>query len=123
MPAGPKIELVPLSRKEKIAVVGAGPAGLTSARDLALRGYKVTVFEELPQPGGMLAWGIPSYRLPREYSGQGNQRYPGTGSGNPREYRASAGISLWPNWKRILIISILLRGAQEPENECAPVKT
>jgi NADH-quinone oxidoreductase subunit F len=61
----PKIELVPVTRKEKIAVVGAGPAGLTAARDMAIRGYKVTVFEELPQPGGMLYWGIPSYRLPR----------------------------------------------------------
>ncbi|HEY5497685.1 MAG TPA: FAD-dependent oxidoreductase, partial [Syntrophales bacterium] len=61
----PKIEPVPVTRKEKIAVVGAGPAGLTAARDLALRGYKVTVFEELPEPGGMLRWAIPAYRLPR----------------------------------------------------------
>jgi NADH-quinone oxidoreductase subunit F len=61
----PKIEAVPVTRKEKIAVAGAGPAGLTAARDLALRGYKVTVFEELPKAGGMLYWGIPSYRLPR----------------------------------------------------------
>jgi NADPH-dependent glutamate synthase beta subunit-like oxidoreductase len=57
---------VPVTRKEKIAVIGAGPAGLTAARDLALRGYKVTVFEELPEPGGMLRWGIPAYRLPRD---------------------------------------------------------
>jgi NADH-quinone oxidoreductase subunit F len=61
----PKIEPVPVTRKEKIAVVGAGPAGLTAARDLALRGYKVTVFEELSEPGGMLRWAIPAYRLPR----------------------------------------------------------
>lgn len=61
----PKIEEVPVTRKEKIAVIGGGPAGLTAARDLALRGYKVTVFEELPKAGGMLYWGIPSYRLPR----------------------------------------------------------
>ena len=61
----PKIESVPVTRKEKIAVVGGGPSGLTAARDLALRGYKVTVFEELSQAGGMLYWGIPSYRLPR----------------------------------------------------------
>ncbi|MFA5179921.1 MAG: FAD-dependent oxidoreductase [Syntrophales bacterium] len=61
----PKIEPVPVTRNEKIAVVGAGPAGLTAARDLALRGYKVTVFEELPEPGGMLRWAIPAYRLPR----------------------------------------------------------
>lgn len=62
----PKTEAVPVTRKEKIAVIGAGPAGLTAARDLALRGYKVTVFEELGYAGGMLRWGIPSYRLPRE---------------------------------------------------------
>ncbi|MDD5712975.1 MAG: NADH-ubiquinone oxidoreductase-F iron-sulfur binding region domain-containing protein, partial [Smithellaceae bacterium] len=63
--ARPKVEAVPVTRKEKIAVVGAGPAGLTAARDLALRGYAVTIFEELPTPGGMLRWAIPSYRLPR----------------------------------------------------------
>lgn len=57
---------VPVTRKEKIAVIGAGPAGLTAARDLALRGYKVVVFEELPTPGGMLGWAIPAYRLPRK---------------------------------------------------------
>ncbi|MEN6465617.1 MAG: NADH-ubiquinone oxidoreductase-F iron-sulfur binding region domain-containing protein [Syntrophaceae bacterium] len=62
----PKVEAVPVTRKEKIAVVGAGPAGLTFARDLALRGYGVTVFEELPEPGGMLRYGIPAYRLPRK---------------------------------------------------------
>jgi NADH-quinone oxidoreductase subunit F len=61
----PKTEPVPVTRKERIAVVGGGPAGLTAARDLALRGYKVTVFEELNKAGGMLYWGIPSYRLPR----------------------------------------------------------
>ncbi|NPU85703.1 MAG: FAD-dependent oxidoreductase [Syntrophaceae bacterium] len=61
----PKVSLVPVTRKERIAVVGAGPAGLTAARDLALRGYSVTVFEELPEAGGMLRWAIPSYRLPR----------------------------------------------------------
>jgi NADH-quinone oxidoreductase subunit F len=61
----PKIEAIPVSRKDKIAVVGGGPAGLTAAKDLALRGYKVTVFEELSEAGGMLRWAIPSYRLPR----------------------------------------------------------
>jgi NADH-quinone oxidoreductase subunit F len=55
-----------LTRKEKIAVVGGGPSGLTAARDLALRGYPVTIFDEFPEPGGMLRWGIPEYRLPRE---------------------------------------------------------
>jgi NADPH-dependent glutamate synthase beta subunit-like oxidoreductase/Pyruvate/2-oxoacid:ferredoxin oxidoreductase delta subunit len=51
--------------EEKIAVVGAGPAGLSCAYQLARRGYKVTVFEALGKPGGMLRYGIPQYRLPR----------------------------------------------------------
>lgn len=49
----------------KVAVVGAGPAGLTCAHDLALKGYKVTIFEKSPVPGGMMWLGIPEYRLPR----------------------------------------------------------
>jgi len=50
---------------ERIAAVGAGPAGLSCAYQLARRGYAVTVFEAFPQAGGMLRYGIPSYRLPR----------------------------------------------------------
>ncbi|HOJ13444.1 MAG TPA: FAD-dependent oxidoreductase, partial [Deltaproteobacteria bacterium] len=61
----PKIDQVPVTRKQKIAVIGAGPAGLTAAQDLCLRGYKVTVFEELPHAGGMMRYAIPEYRLPR----------------------------------------------------------
>ncbi len=51
---------------ERVAVVGAGVSGLTVAHDLAQIGYKVTVFEALPQPGGMLTVGVPVFRLPRE---------------------------------------------------------
>jgi NADPH-dependent glutamate synthase beta subunit-like oxidoreductase/Pyruvate/2-oxoacid:ferredoxin oxidoreductase delta subunit len=51
---------------EKIAVVGSGPSGLSCAYQLARRGYKVTVFEAFEKPGGMLRYGIPQYRLPRE---------------------------------------------------------
>ena len=56
----------PLRFEERVAVVGAGPAGLTAARDLALLGYPVTVFEAQPVAGGMLRLGVPEYRLPRE---------------------------------------------------------
>jgi NADH-quinone oxidoreductase subunit F len=61
-----KVDAAPVTRKEKIAVIGAGPAGLTAAQDLALRGYKVTVFEELPHAGGMMRYAIPEYRMPRD---------------------------------------------------------
>ena len=50
----------------KVAVIGAGPAGLTAALRLAQDGWAVTVFEALPVPGGMMAVGIPEYRLPRD---------------------------------------------------------
>lgn len=53
-------------KSERVAVVGAGPAGLNAAYHLGRRGYPVTIFEALAQPGGMLIAGIPAYRLPRE---------------------------------------------------------
>ncbi len=53
-------------KDKKVAVIGAGPAGLAGAYFLTLKGYKVTVFEALPVAGGMLAVGIPDYRLPKE---------------------------------------------------------
>lgn len=54
-----------LTRKEKIAVIGAGPAGLVCAGELARRGYPVTVYEALHAPGGVLRYGIPEFRLPK----------------------------------------------------------
>ena len=51
--------------RRKVAVVGAGPSGLAAAHDLALLGYDVTVFEASEEPGGMMRFGIPEYRLPR----------------------------------------------------------
>ena len=56
---------VPESNGHKVAVVGAGPAGLTCAGDLAKMGYKVTVFEALHLAGGVLVYGIPEFRLPK----------------------------------------------------------
>ncbi len=54
------------AKNEKVAIVGAGPAGLTCAYFLAIEGYQVSVFEKFPVLGGMLTVGIPSYRLPRD---------------------------------------------------------
>jgi len=52
-------------RDEKVAIVGSGPAGLTAAYFLALEGYKVSVYEAMPETGGMMRYGIPEHRLPR----------------------------------------------------------
>ena len=55
-----------IKRDKKIAIIGAGPSGLSAANDLAKIGYSVTIYESFPVAGGMLNVGIPSYRLPRE---------------------------------------------------------
>lgn len=55
-----------IRRREQIGVIGAGPAGLSAAYYLIRHGYPVTVFESLPEPGGILRWGIPPYRLPHD---------------------------------------------------------
>ncbi len=55
-----------LSRDEKVAVIGSGPAGLVCAGELARLGYPVTIFEALHAPGGVLRYGIPEFRLPKD---------------------------------------------------------
>jgi NADPH-dependent glutamate synthase beta subunit-like oxidoreductase/coenzyme F420-reducing hydrogenase delta subunit/Pyruvate/2-oxoacid:ferredoxin oxidoreductase delta subunit len=60
------IEPVEITQESRVAIIGAGPAGLTAAHDLAKRGYSVTVFESSAEPGGMMVAGVPPYRLPRE---------------------------------------------------------
>jgi heterodisulfide reductase subunit A-like polyferredoxin len=61
----PEEKTIPAGAK-KIAVIGAGPSGLALADDLAGRGFKVTVYESSSAAGGMLRWGIPEYRLPKD---------------------------------------------------------
>ncbi|MCH7731384.1 MAG: FAD-dependent oxidoreductase [Candidatus Marinimicrobia bacterium] len=63
---GTKPKKIKQTRKENIAIIGSGPAGLTAANDLIRLGYGVTIFEALQKPGGMLITGIPSFRLPRD---------------------------------------------------------
>ena len=58
------VEPVPQQFAERVAVIGAGPCGLTAAQDLALAGYGVTVLETMPVAGGMLRLGVPEFRLP-----------------------------------------------------------
>ena len=60
-----KIPVIKNKRNKRIAVVGSGPGGITVAADLTLLGYSVTIFEALHQPGGVLVYGIPEFRLPK----------------------------------------------------------
>ena len=62
----PPVSAPAVRRPEKVGIVGGGPAGMSAAYYLARLGYPVTVFEAMPVPGGMMAIGIPSYRLPRD---------------------------------------------------------
>jgi len=66
--AQPRVAPEPAERvyEERVAIIGAGPCGLTAAQDLCKQGYEVTVFEALPVAGGMLRVGVPEYRLPTE---------------------------------------------------------
>jgi len=59
-------ENIPVTKKDKVAVVGAGPSGLSAAYFLAKKGYAVTVFEAQPVAGGMMSVGVPEHRLPRK---------------------------------------------------------
>ncbi len=71
---------------KKIAVVGSGPAGLTAAADLAKLGHKVTIFESLHKAGGVLSYGIPEFRLPKEIVRQ------------EVEYIKKLGVEVKPNY-------------------------
>lgn len=66
--ARPRAKPQPAARvyDERVAIIGAGPCGLTAAQDLVRLGYAVTVFDALPAAGGMLRFGVPAYRLPAE---------------------------------------------------------
>jgi glutamate synthase (NADPH/NADH) small chain len=59
-----RVETAPPNGR-RVAVIGAGPAGITCAGDLAKLGYDVTVFEAFHKPGGVLVYGIPEFRLPK----------------------------------------------------------
>ena len=84
------------STGKMVAVVGAGPCGLTAAYYLAAKGHRVRVFEDLPEPGGMLRYGIPGYRLPNEVlnrdisfiTGHGVEIFTNTGVNSPETLMA-----------------------------------
>ncbi len=59
---GQKIE----RRSEKVAIIGAGPAGLGAAGYLICKGFQVDVYDKLPEPGGLMIFGIPEYRVPKK---------------------------------------------------------
>jgi NADH-quinone oxidoreductase subunit F len=66
MKLGIELERPEIQKEESVAVVGSGPGGLTCAYYLALQGYKVTIYENEAEAGGLLSWGIPEFRLPKD---------------------------------------------------------
>ena len=64
--AGLSHEAIPEKSRGRVAVIGSGPAGLTIAGDLSRQGFAVQIFEMESEPGGVLTFGIPEYRLPKE---------------------------------------------------------
>jgi len=83
---GVKVPEIPKSTGKKVVVVGSGPAGLTAAADLAKLGHKVTIFESLHKAGGVLSYGIPEFRLPKEIVRQ------------EVEYIKNLGVEFRPNY-------------------------
>lgn len=77
---------LPKSNGHKVAVIGAGPAGLTVAADLARHGYQITIFEALHEAGGVLTYGIPEFRLPQKIINR------------EVEYVKSLGVEIKLNW-------------------------
>ena len=75
----PPVDPPAVRRPEKVGIVGGGPAGMSAAYYLARLGYPVTVFEAMPVPGGMMAIGIPAYRLPRDVLQEEIERIAGLG--------------------------------------------
>ena len=91
--------VTPCAAGERVAVIGAGPAGLTAAVCLAQQGYKVTVFEREGEAGGLLRNGIPAFRLPREVLDREIDLIRETGV-EIRPIRALAAISTSARWRK-----------------------
>jgi NADPH-dependent glutamate synthase beta subunit-like oxidoreductase len=83
-----------VASRQRVAVIGAGPAGMAAAHDLALLGYSVTVFESAAKPGGMMRFGIPEYRLPRTLIESEIDRIVGLGVELQLETPLSAGFGI-----------------------------
>ena len=84
--SGVRLPAVQPDKAKSVAIVGAGPAGLTAAQDIALAGYRVDLYEAQTKPGGMALWGIPDFRLPSVGGRGGRQSHP---EALPRHYAAS----------------------------------
>ena len=96
----PEPEPFPRTKSQKVAVVGAGPTGLTCAYFLAQMGYPVTVFEALPVGGGMLSVAIPEFRLPADGHPEGDRLHRQAGRRDQSTTRQSTPISPWKTSER-----------------------
>ena len=105
----------PQTRELRIAVVGSGPAGLTAAADLAKMGYSVTLFESLHEPGGVLTYGIPEFRLPKKIVQDEVEYIKGLGVEVKTDYLIGRTISLEELFEKDYKVVFLAIGAGLPQ--------
>ena len=90
----------PRTRTETVGVIGSGPAGLSCAYHLARLGYAVTVYEAEAEPGGVLRWGIPEYRLPKQVLAKEVERIAAQGVTIRCNARVGRELTFGPEGKR-----------------------
>ena len=104
---------------KKVCVIGAGPAGLTAANDLALKGYRVTILEQFDQPGGMLRYGIPQFRLPYDVVAGDVKSITDLGVTIKTNFRI-AGVSKIEELRKVYDAVILAGGCANPKHTTLP---
>ncbi len=109
------VKQMPITKDKKIAIVGAGPAGLTAAAQLAKKGYPVTILESQDKPGGVLRYGIPEFRLPKKILDQEIEEICRLGVEIKTNFFIGQTLSLQDVFKQGFAVVLLATGAGRPK--------
>ncbi len=108
-----------ISNGKKVCVIGAGPAGLTAANDLALKGYQVTILEQFDQPGGMSRYGIPQFRLPYDVVAEDVKSITDLGVTIKTNFRIGS-VKEFEKLRKVYDAVILAGGCANPKHTTVP---